>query len=932
MGNQQFVSLTSMFVNPNHLSPLVGAKSGCDTQNIPALDPSIMQSEYNVGKETVTFFNTSFGPFSAQSPMKPVGSVLTIPRGSGAFSINIGASPAAMKMQGSQVGSQGASIVDTDGNKSRIPPRVPDVLLKGARLAIQPAGAKSQKQSISGISESVIQQAPKLESITLSKIEHTEKFGEVLEEPKVSVSSTALSGPMTGISQAVSLDSHTELAFNATDPIQEVLPQSNSQAKVEEEVAPSAAIAIAPASTPAPNDAPQNTSIQNTSVQVMSVPTVPSTMPVKSSPNLKSTTILRHSSHFQRSGNERRDSSLGRETFFGRISGSVSSKNFWAKPTIPTVDKNTQQRSVQRLADAADERREAHSALCEYYSSVQMSKCSFQPKVRTNSKRRSVEGFLKDQRTFVDVVEEKKRQLAQVAELERSTHETFKPKISATSQLLVEKTVRANSVSYQTPRRGQLYTSQRGRMNKEASRIATEEQLFFTPKINDRSKRLQREDSVESILFSDARRRQEKRESKVAPQTSTGPTTLSETSQKALMNRFIREFDIAITEVPETSLNIESIIRILKKLDFLTHSFDVNREDSSPFFTQESTLLNDLWDALGGPMFGRITKYNLSVFLLAVLGLKADVSRESDYPGEVGVEECMRPSIQVGMFTESGHLRLSATDIETIHSTFDLFFVNRLTAAREEQVKNEESVFRPAVSKNTSNLAKEHRERILQQISSVVSEEDLARLRSDKAEQLYLEHAIKQHAFKQKANQMIASRTRECTFKPQINTPSRGTPAQKRQSSISRTQQLHAMAKPTVDRFDKDADQIEYERSCDECTFAPYVPKKSKVRQGSIGSVKDVDKAVERLRRAREEKEKVAALREKGTTNACGDRGNLFVDVNIGGGKVERLMLSKNDSAFAVARSFARRHNLPAETEERPVSYTHLTLPTIYSV
>ena len=82
--------------------------------------------------------------------------------------------------------------------------------------------------------------------------------------------------------------------------------------------------------------------------------------------------------------------------------------------------------------------------------------------------------------------------------------------------------------------------------------------------------------------------------------------------------------------------------------------------------------------------------------------------------------------------------------------------------------------------------------------------------------------------------------------------------------------ELYSLAKPRAQKKDRDPDEIEYEKFCDECTFAPDLTS-TKNRNVYTGPTrvyaKNVNKAVNRLRKGRLMREQVAMWKERGYTN-----------------------------------------------------------------
>ena len=73
------------------------------------------------------------------------------------------------------------------------------------------------------------------------------------------------------------------------------------------------------------------------------------------------------------------------------------------------------------------------------------------------------------------------------------------------------------------------------------------------------------------------------------------------------------------------------------------------------------------------------------------------------------------------------------------------------------------------------------------------------------------------------------------------------------------------MAKPTTQKRDRTTEEIEYEKQQEECTFQPDLVNKGSQAKGDAQFVnKDVDKSVQRMRQARQRREEVQNMLERG--------------------------------------------------------------------
>lgn len=125
--------------------------------------------------------------------------------------------------------------------------------------------------------------------------------------------------------------------------------------------------------------------------------------------------------------------------------------------------------------------------------------CTFEPRINETSKnKRSVEKFLKDQESFQRAKEMKIQQLRQ--EINRTEEE------SMTGTPHVDRMSRQITAS----QRSSIKDNTFDRLSRERSTTTAPEEYLFSPKILSRSKSIVRKMDVSSLLYDDAKRRQEK--------------------------------------------------------------------------------------------------------------------------------------------------------------------------------------------------------------------------------------------------------------------------------------------------------------------------------------------------------------------------------------------------------------------------------------
>lgn len=140
----------------------------------------------------------------------------------------------------------------------------------------------------------------------------------------------------------------------------------------------------------------------------------------------------------------------------------------------------------------------------------------------------------------------------------------------------------------------------------------------------------------------------------------------------------------------------------------------------------------------------------------------------------------------------------------------------------------------------------------------------------------WLVAAGSKQAWKEQAKQILEEEElKHCTFKPNIQhkegheAPRTANQADKGQApSNEKYKQLYALAKPQKDKTDKTKEDYEFERNQQECTFQPKMNARAKqsvqVESGAVTSDKAVQKQIDRLNKAREEKERIKMYTERG--------------------------------------------------------------------
>jgi len=615
------------------------------------------------------------------------------------------------------------------------------------------------------------------------------------------------------------------------------------------------------------------------------------------------------------------------------------------------ASKGQQDEMTNRLVQDAEIKNQHKRALANSYLSKEREECTFAPRILTGGPRRNFNQFLEDQKQHKNQTEMKKNALKeQIKAVQAKEEGTFKPTLCANSMKMLEKKKRVN-VS-KSPVHERLYnigknahtkmmrniaekgepTTDRGSIEssnfvgpisgKESligynSKGKDKEELSFIPTIDKKSKNIKRNERIDSLLYSDALRRQNKVAESTKPKTksiSAQPQTMSLASKKAIATRFIKEFDIGILEYLDegkgSKLNYIQCNEFLRKLRFLKES----EQFDSPKFTPERILLYDMWYILYGDKSNGIHRRNLLVFLLAVLNLhfpitKIQINEENNEeedevqgPGLITDEEGHPLERKVaGFFDDDGNYFLTEEDVRRIHQIYDLWYINRLCSSDNigqliSARSYEEYTHTPAINESSRTMAQTYREKILEGTVELIQQNIIPAPKDGKlthADLLNVSKKITEEKVNRYGELMKEEKSKDCTFKPQTthyepgsasltmrsgygeNNSELRSPQSSKRNAMPATSlgkdrglELYSLAKPRVLRKDKDNIDYDYEKNYEECTFQPNINSHRSPRS-FIGDrnetvSKGADKAVDRVRTAQVEKEHNRLWKERG--------------------------------------------------------------------
>jgi hypothetical protein len=580
------------------------------------------------------------------------------------------------------------------------------------------------------------------------------------------------------------------------------------------------------------------------------------------------------------------------------------------------TSETSQEYQASRMNDYAKTKDQHSKALQDVMHQREMEECTFIPKINDESSgnRRSVSEFLENQKKFLEKVENKRKKIQEeVIQKELENDGPHKPEICEGTKKILEK--KQETTENEGKVHDRLYKmhkatnaknmqSMSGKDSDSLSRksshmigpVNTKEEedqsKVFIPHIHEKSKNLKREDKVETILYKDALRRQQKSiEQATAKPKIESKAQLSSSSKKALAMRFIREFDTYIVEfLEEGGEHIRDYILLnefLRRLTFLKESEKVD----SPCFTPERVLLFDLWYMLHADKYNGVHRRNLLVVLLAIVGLDYQITKisnptEQSIDGKtlekpendmIEMESALKHRKNIGFIDENGNYELSKDEVAKIHKMFEIWHLNRLSShdnlGKLASSKNfEDHSYHPEINEASKNMAQNHREKQLGNMTKLIEENKIAPPKDSKITHIDL-LILSREVIKEK-NKKLEEEVRErevtdCTFKPEVTEYVADSLASQEKNHSNampptslgknRAFELYSLAKPRNEKKDKDKVEIEYEKSCDECTFQPNISSTKNNRyhaqEPTQYYAKGVDQSVYRVRTARVERD-----------------------------------------------------------------------------
>jgi len=141
---------------------------------------------------------------------------------------------------------------------------------------------------------------------------------------------------------------------------------------------------------------------------------------------------------------------------------------------------------------------------------------------------------------------------------------------------------------------------------------------------------MKRCETVDNLLYRDAIRRRQllhlRENSK--PEIKTKYTIGK--SDEYLARKLIKEFeeltDVFFENGAEHKFNFNQMCEFLKVLCFVgDDEKKTEKHGNSFYYSQEKSLLRDMWIILRGDQYGGVNERNLLVFLLAIMGLNFEI-------------------------------------------------------------------------------------------------------------------------------------------------------------------------------------------------------------------------------------------------------------------------------------------------------------------
>ena len=595
--------------------------------------------------------------------------------------------------------------------------------------------------------------------------------------------------------------------------------------------------------------------------------------------------------------------------------------------------------------------------------------CTFAPSIKSKHSAstdgaRPPDEFYKEMMRRKQEMDEKLKLLREESDKAQKSQEDayFKPQLCAKSKAILEA-----KGEPELPVHEKLYKAHKQNMQKQMksaegtgtleisaqSQVSQDGAKPFTPVINKASQNIVREKPIEQHLLEDAERRLKKLES--APVRPLPQKHFSSHSEQMLLKKFKEEFSSAWSALdPDQSsvLNYTKAAEVLKMLHF------IENESDGKYFEAERAMVKSMWTMMQLTEDGMVTRNNMETLLMAVMnfsvtelpvrvdgkggvgmageGVPGETTQENpveEQPGETeGRQETPSEVGRAPGRMEDGVLVLGPSDAKKLHFQYKNWYDRRqaIIKALKSNKEEERYSFKPDLSKTSKKAS-----------------EVLAQRRPDSSKpevHLLAELAKKQERQREMQEKATKEQMKECVFRPKIDKKSAKMLAEleehksqtlsadylkilkdtapKPQEKTTALYNLASLSQQRRKQLEKSPEEMELEAQEMECTFAPDLKKTRNFVSGQgafADPPKGVDKAIERMARARQEADEIKALRESGLSyrgkkekkqTESKTEGPLVVLAVQVSGRAEELRVRPGDDLDALISAFAAQHRL----------------------
>lgn len=270
------------------------------------------------------------------------------------------------------------------------------------------------------------------------------------------------------------------------------------------------------------------------------------------------------------------------------------------------------------------------------------------------------------------------------------------------------------------------------------------------------------------------------------------------------------------------------------------------------------------------------------------------------------LEECsdeVKHRLNFGVFDDKENISFTDEEVECINQVYEVLYMNRLHTSGRTPIKEVQVSRTPKVLDTSKKLADAYREKQLEQAAKYLIDTQQTPPRNGRlthADLLIYQKSAQMHKLAQKAQELAQKELELCPFTPKTTTnksiiinayhhtvtqnqtteKSEPSPSRisKRSSTPScslgskRTDSLYALCKQQPKKQDKSHAEWYDERHAQECSFKPVISqsKTFDLRKKSVENIRDADKSIERVRKAREQRDILNMLLSRGTPSENG--------------------------------------------------------------